>query len=52
MQPVMITAALVGAEVSKAQQPYLPTTPEEIITAAVACYEGGQYLLSQRPTGH
>ena len=34
MQPVMITAAMVGAEVTKAQQPYLPITLQEIIAAA------------------
>ncbi|MFL5700005.1 MAG: 3-keto-5-aminohexanoate cleavage protein, partial [Ktedonobacteraceae bacterium] len=41
MQPVMITAAMVGAEVTKTQQPNLPITPEEIIHAAVECYEAG-----------
>ena len=45
MQPVMITAAMVGAEVTKAQQPYLPTTPSEIIAAAVECYEAGAAII-------
>src|SRR5437868_5060238 len=45
MQPVMITAAIVGAEVSKAQQPYLPTSPQEIIEAAVECYEAGAAII-------
>ena len=45
MQPVMITAALVGAEVTKAQQPYLPITPQEIIAAAVECYEAGAAII-------
>lgn len=45
MQPVMITAAMVGAEVTKAQQPKLPTTPQEIIQAAVECYEAGASII-------
>jgi 3-keto-5-aminohexanoate cleavage enzyme len=45
MQPVMITAAMVGAEVTRAQQPNLPTTPQEIIVAAVECYEAGAAIV-------
>src|SRR5713226_8686010 len=45
MQPVIITAAIVGAEVTKAQQPYLPITPQEIISAAVECYEAGAAIV-------
>jgi 3-keto-5-aminohexanoate cleavage enzyme len=45
MQPVMITAAVVGAEVTKTQQPYLPITPQEIIAAAVECYEAGAAIV-------
>jgi len=45
MQPVMITAAMVGAEVSRAQQPNLPVTPQEIIAAAVECYEAGASII-------
>lgn len=45
MQPVMITAAMVGAEVTRAQQPHLPITPIEIISAAVACYEAGAAII-------
>ena len=45
MQPLIITVAMVGAEVSKAQQPYLPTTPQEIISAAVECYEVGASII-------
>jgi 3-keto-5-aminohexanoate cleavage enzyme len=45
MQPVMITAAMVGAEVTRAQQPNLPTTPQEIIAAAVECYEAGAAIV-------
>src|SRR5579859_4677927 len=45
MQPVMITAALVGAEVTKAQQPYLPITAQEITAAAVDCWEAGAAII-------
>jgi len=45
MQPVIITAAIVGAEVTKAQQPNLPTTPQEIIEAAVECYKAGAAII-------
>src|SRR5436309_1786667 len=45
MQPVMITAAIVGAEVTRAQQPHLPITPQEIIAAAVECYEAGAAII-------
>lgn len=45
MQPVIITAAMVGAEVTRAQQPHLPITPIEIISAAVACYEAGAAII-------
>src|ERR1700731_3741804 len=45
MQPVMITAAIVGAEVTRAEQPNLPVTPQEIIAAAVECYEAGASII-------
>ena len=45
MQPVMITAAMVGTEVTKAQQSYLPTTPQEIIQAAIECSEAGAAII-------
>ena len=45
MQPVMITAAMVGAEVTKAQQSYLPPAPQEIIQAAIECSEAGAAII-------
>jgi 3-keto-5-aminohexanoate cleavage enzyme len=45
MQPVMITAAMVGAEVTREQQPHLPITPAEIIASAVECYEAGAAII-------
>ncbi|GAB6107606.1 3-keto-5-aminohexanoate cleavage enzyme [Fusibacter bizertensis] len=41
MEKLIITAALTGAEVTRAQQPNLPLTPEEIAADAHACYEAG-----------
>src|SRR5215469_917633 len=45
MQPVMITAAIAGAELTRDQQPNLPITPQEIISAAVECYEAGAAII-------
>jgi 3-keto-5-aminohexanoate cleavage enzyme len=45
MQPVMITAAIVGAELTRDQQPNLPISPQEIISAAVECYEAGASII-------
>ena len=45
MQPVMITAAMVGAEVTRAQQPHLPVTTQEIFQAAVECYQAGAAII-------
>src|SRR5579863_4076869 len=45
MQPVIITAAMVGAEVTRAQQPHLPTSPREIIEAAVECHAAGAAII-------
>jgi len=39
--PLIITVALVGAEVKKEQNPYLPITPEEIARDAIECYKLG-----------
>jgi 3-keto-5-aminohexanoate cleavage enzyme len=42
---LIITAALTGAEVTKAQQPNLPTTPDEIANAAYECYLAGASIV-------
>jgi 3-keto-5-aminohexanoate cleavage enzyme len=39
--PVVITAAVVGAEVTRAQSPHVPYTPEEIARAAVDAWRAG-----------
>lgn len=44
-EPVIITSALVGAEVSKAQNPHLPVTVEEIIADAVRVRQAGAAMV-------
>jgi len=41
MDKLIITAAMVGAEVMPNQQPNLPVTPEQIAAAAEACWKAG-----------
>ncbi|MEA1971999.1 MAG: 3-keto-5-aminohexanoate cleavage protein [Candidatus Cloacimonadota bacterium] len=45
MQPLIITAAITGAETTKESQPNLPITPAEQIKDAKACYEAGARVL-------
>lgn len=45
MGKLIITAALTGAEVTRAQQPALPLTPEEIACAAEACARAGAAMV-------
>lgn len=45
MQPLIITAAICGAEVSRADTPYLPITPEELAKEAIACREAGAAMV-------
>lgn len=45
MDQLIITAALTGAEVTRAQQPALPLTPEEIACAAEACAAAGAAIV-------
>jgi 3-keto-5-aminohexanoate cleavage enzyme len=41
MEPVMITVAAIGAELTRDDQPNLPVTPDEIAADAVECREAG-----------
>jgi 3-keto-5-aminohexanoate cleavage enzyme len=53
-EPVVITAALVGAEVTREQTPYLPITPEEIALEARRAWEAGAavvHLHMREPDG-
>jgi 3-keto-5-aminohexanoate cleavage enzyme len=45
MQKLIITAALTGAEVTRAQQPALPIRPEEIAIAAEECAKAGAAIV-------
>src|SRR5215471_7307078 len=43
--PIVITAAMVGAETTREQTPYLPITPEEIGEDAARCREAGAAMV-------
>ena len=45
MDPLIITAAITGAEVSKEDNPALPVTPKEIGKAAYDCYLAGASII-------
>jgi 3-keto-5-aminohexanoate cleavage enzyme len=45
MDKLIITAALTGAEVTRAQQPALPLTPQEIGIAAAECAQAGASMV-------
>jgi 3-keto-5-aminohexanoate cleavage enzyme len=45
MDKLIITAALTGAEVTRAQQPALPITPDEIARAAEECAAAGASIV-------
>jgi 3-keto-5-aminohexanoate cleavage enzyme len=42
---VILTAAIVGAELSRAQTPHLPFTPEEVADEAARCREAGAAVI-------
>jgi 3-keto-5-aminohexanoate cleavage enzyme len=42
---VILTAAIVGAELTREQTPYLPFTPEEVADEAARCAEAGAAVL-------
>ncbi len=44
-EPVIITAALVGAELSRENTPYLPLTAQEIAAEACAAHEAGAAIV-------
>jgi len=45
MEPLMITAALVGAELSRKEQPHLPLSPEEITAQGLEAVKAGASIL-------
>lgn len=44
-RPLIITAALVGAEITRADTPHLPLTPEEIAQEAKRCRDAGAAMV-------
>ena len=42
---IILTAAIVGAEITREQTPYLPISPEEIAEEAVRCREAGAAII-------
>ena len=54
MTPLIITAALTGAETTREAQPALPITPDEIAEAAAECHAAGASIVhvhARRPDG-
>ncbi|MBM4342747.1 MAG: 3-keto-5-aminohexanoate cleavage protein [Deltaproteobacteria bacterium] len=45
MQPLVITAAICGAEVFRDQSPYVPYSPAELADEAVRCFEAGASMV-------
>lgn len=45
MNPMVLTAAMVGAEVTREQTPYLPMTADEIAEDAAKCREAGAAMV-------
>lgn len=43
--PLVLTAAIVGAEITRAQTPHLPITPREIADEAARCREAGAAVI-------
>jgi 3-keto-5-aminohexanoate cleavage enzyme len=43
--PVILTAAIVGAELTRAQTPHLPITPAEVADEAARCREAGAAVI-------
>jgi 3-keto-5-aminohexanoate cleavage enzyme len=44
-QDVILTAAIVGAELTRAQTPHLPITPQEVADEAARCREAGAAVI-------
>lgn len=45
MKPLIITAAICGAEITQEATPYLPLTAEELAAEALACQEAGAAII-------
>src|SRR5690554_3882113 len=45
MEPIILTAAITGAETTREDQPNLPITPQEQAKEAKACFEAGARVI-------
>jgi 3-keto-5-aminohexanoate cleavage enzyme len=51
-EDVVLTAAIVGAELTRAQTPYLPITPDEMADEAARCREAGAAIIHLHARNH
>jgi len=45
MEKLIITAAITGSRITREATPYIPITPEEIVTSATECWEAGAAIV-------
>ena len=45
MEKLIITAAITGSRITREETPYIPITPEEIVTSATECWEAGAAIV-------
>jgi len=45
MEKLIITAAITGSRITREETPYIPITPEEIVTSATECEEAGASIV-------
>jgi len=45
MEKLIITAAITGSRITREATPYIPITPEEIVTSASECWEAGASIV-------
>jgi 3-keto-5-aminohexanoate cleavage enzyme len=45
MEKLIITAAITGSRITREATPYIPITPEEIVTSAIECWEAGAAIV-------
>ena len=45
MEKLIITAAITGSRITREATPYIPITPEEIVTSAIECAEAGASIV-------
>jgi 3-keto-5-aminohexanoate cleavage enzyme len=45
MEKLIITAAITGSRITREATPYIPITPQEIVTSAIECWEPGAAIV-------